>query len=357
MERNKDLSVEQYDAQPNDSTDMIPYEAQPIQITTIGEIRQDLISTFYQGASNLLITDSENAKLSEPVENEFVEIRHDGLIYYPQVFFRDKLNETFGRGQWALIQHAISQVGNKLCYDGSLYIRGCFVARAIGEHEYKENNPIGSWASSFESAKSDCLTRCCKDLGIAKELWQPKFIRAWIAEFAIQVQVDKNGQTKYLWRRKDQPKFHGEKSTPQEKKHEPKPQAKPEPAKTDSISEEQLKLLHTLGNKVYGKDWDAKRSELVSAVSNKKIESSSLLTKQQAQTLIDGLQKKAESIPSNEKVVVAKIKQAIVSIDNGIDFIAQDDELRAQIAEIKDVNVRKLLAEELTKKEKQFNQQ
>ncbi|MBK7380614.1 MAG: hypothetical protein IPJ03_16785 [Ignavibacteriales bacterium] len=34
-----------------------------------------------------------------------------------------------------------------------------------------------SWASVEESAKSDCLGRCCKDLGIFKELWQPNFVK------------------------------------------------------------------------------------------------------------------------------------------------------------------------------------
>ena len=65
------------------------------------------------------------------------------------------LNTTFGRGQWALIQHAVTQMGEILAYDGSLYVRGCFIARAMGEHKYHPNNPLTSWATVYESAKSD----------------------------------------------------------------------------------------------------------------------------------------------------------------------------------------------------------
>jgi hypothetical protein len=46
--------------------------------------------------------------------------------------------------------------------------------------------------------------RCCKDLGIASELWDPVFIREFKKEWGVQVWgVTNSGQKKALWRRKD----------------------------------------------------------------------------------------------------------------------------------------------------------
>lgn len=54
--------------------------------------------------------------------------------------------------------------------------------------------------------KSNALMRCCKDLGIASELWDPVFIRKWKALNAVDVwAVDvKSKQRRKVWRRKDE---------------------------------------------------------------------------------------------------------------------------------------------------------
>lgn len=172
----------------------------------------------YTNASMLKISDDEQKKLQEAVDDANVEIRPDGLIYLPQVFVRDKLNQVFGIGQWALIQHSTPKDpdSDKLYFDGSLYVRGCFAARAVGEGELHSNNPMQSWASVYESAKSDCLVRCCKDLGIAKELWMPAFGRDWQKKYAVRVWREKTGKKKdgavgsFQWRRKDVTPFFDE---------------------------------------------------------------------------------------------------------------------------------------------------
>lgn len=216
--------------------ELVPVQTEtlPVNITT-GEIeRQDLSVQFYQNASTLKITKEEQLQLQEPVDPEDIEIRPDGLIYYPQVFARQKLNDTFGAGQWALIEHSTPKINNTLCFVGSLYIRGCFVAKAIGEHEYWENNKNQSWASVYEAAKSDCLVRCCKDLGIGKELWQPKYGRAWVKEHAVKVFVkvkDRQSgkeETKVQWRRKDQDPYWNETGIVPNQNAEPPKQEKPE---------------------------------------------------------------------------------------------------------------------------------
>ncbi|MCU7495164.1 MAG: hypothetical protein HF314_04715 [Ignavibacteria bacterium] len=189
-------------------------------------------NNMYQKASLLTVTEKEQKALEAPLNPDEVEIRPDGLIYYPQVFYREKLNSIFGIGQWALIQHSISKIGNTLCFDGSLYVRGCFVSRALGEHEYYENNRNTSWASVYEAAKSDCLVRCCKDLGIAKELWQPAYGRDWVKKYAVKVFVEVKDrqtgktETKAQWRRKDADPFWNEKGIVPGSKYEPPQQKK-----------------------------------------------------------------------------------------------------------------------------------
>jgi len=162
----------------------------------------------YQRASTLVLLPEEGAALRADFDVAEVEIRPDGLIYLPQAFFRSRLNEVLGIGQWALVQHrVIMDMENYVYFDGSLLIRDCFVARAMGEGQKHDSNPMQSLAAVYESAKSDCIVRCCKDLSIASKLWQPEFARSWVERNAVKVWCDggdrplpKRG---YYWRRKD----------------------------------------------------------------------------------------------------------------------------------------------------------
>lgn len=55
---------------------------------------------------------------------------------------------------------------------------GQFVAEATGEQMLRQGM---TRVTAEESAKSNALMRCCKDLGIASELWDPTFINQWCA--------------------------------------------------------------------------------------------------------------------------------------------------------------------------------
>ncbi len=61
------------------------------------------------------------------------------------------------------------------------------VGIARGEQEFFDQNGI---ATATEAAKSNALMRCCKDLGIASELWDPRFIREFKAKHCIEVFVE-----------------------------------------------------------------------------------------------------------------------------------------------------------------------
>ena len=55
----------------------------------------------------------------------------------------------------------------------ALYCQGRFVAQAVGEHTFYTKSNL-AYGKACESAKSNALVRCCKDLGIASELWDTR---------------------------------------------------------------------------------------------------------------------------------------------------------------------------------------
>lgn len=192
-------------------TEHLPVESKDIP-SEIAEVEASVngMPDIYHGASMLKLSKREIELLSEPVDEKSVNIRPDGLLYLPQVFVREILNRTFGQCAWAWIHLGDEVKGNTLCVMGALYVRGQFVAKGVGEATYHKDNPMQSWASVWESGKSDSIVRCCKDLGIGKEMWQPRFCEKWIKDNAIKVKVNTKKGLKIWWRRKNAQPFEGE---------------------------------------------------------------------------------------------------------------------------------------------------
>jgi hypothetical protein len=176
------------------------------------QISKTPIFDLFRGASELVLTPEESDKLLAPVNEVNVQLRPDGLIYVPQVFTRERLNKSVGIGQWSLIEVEVKaeDIGDetKVFFVGALIIRKCFVSKAVGESTYHKTNPLESWATAYESAKSDALTRCAKDVGIFGELWDKNFVDAWIAKNAVKVWIE--GKQRPQWRKKDAPPFFKE---------------------------------------------------------------------------------------------------------------------------------------------------
>jgi hypothetical protein len=61
------------------------------------------------------------------------------------------------------------------------------ISIARGEQQYF--NPDGI-PTATEGCKSNALMRCCKDLGIASELWDPRFIKRFMKEMGKEVLVE-----------------------------------------------------------------------------------------------------------------------------------------------------------------------
>jgi hypothetical protein len=143
--------------------------------------------------------------LNAPFDPAMVEIKPDGICYLPGVFYRERLLDAFGSGGWALVPRAPARImGPIIVYHGALFCHGRFVAEAFGKNPYYATNKAQDYTDAAEGAKTDCITRCCKDLGIAKELWQPAWREKWTAEWAMKAWVDGGGDEKgkwYYWRK------------------------------------------------------------------------------------------------------------------------------------------------------------
>ncbi|WWD19615.1 hypothetical protein CI109_104077 [Kwoniella shandongensis] len=145
--------------------------------------------------------------LLRPLSVDDVEVKPDGLLYLPEIKYRRTLNAAFGPGGWGLAPRGETHVGTKIVSrEWGLVCLGRLVAIARGEQEFFDPSGI---ATATEACKSNALMRCCKDLGIASELWDPSFIRAFKKKHCVEVFVEHvtKKNKKKLWRKKDAPKF------------------------------------------------------------------------------------------------------------------------------------------------------
>ncbi|KIY00674.1 uncharacterized protein Z520_03339 [Fonsecaea multimorphosa CBS 102226] len=126
--------------------------------------------------------------LQAPIAPEDIEIKPDGIIYLPEIKYRRILNKAFGPGGWGLAPRGETIVTEKsVTREYALLAHGRLVSIARGEQDYftKEGIP-----TAVEGCKSNAMMRCCKDLGVASELWDPRFIRKFKAEHTREVFVE-----------------------------------------------------------------------------------------------------------------------------------------------------------------------
>ncbi|CAI8009253.1 Mitochondrial genome maintenance protein mgm101 homolog [Geodia barretti] len=172
-----------------------------VKETTITEGRS--IDDPYFGISTSTFPQRILSVLLHPVNEQDVEIKPDGLIYLPEIKYRRILNQAFGPGGWALMPRGNEGEGAQLITrEYSLYCHGRFISQATGEHTFYSKSNL-SYGKACESAKSNALTRCCKDLGIASELWDPQFVSKWKKQYSEEAWCEnvRNKEKKRLWRK------------------------------------------------------------------------------------------------------------------------------------------------------------
>lgn len=161
-----------------------------------------IMPVYFQGFEGTAVApfpDEARAVLAERVDPRDVEIRPDGIVYMSGVWYRRQLTRAFGAGAWSIVPRGPARtMGDLIVYHGALIILGRFVAEAVGECATRFGM---TYASALEGARTDCLTRCCKDLGLATELWDKTWREAWVRDCAFQDGVDSKGKPK--WKKRD----------------------------------------------------------------------------------------------------------------------------------------------------------
>lgn len=141
--------------------------------------------------------------LLAPLANEDIEIKPDGLLYLPEIKYRRILNRAFGPGGWGLAPRTESFITPKqISREYGLICHGRLVSVARGEQDYFGGQE--KITTALEGCKSNALMRCCKDLGIASELWDPQFIKAWKSKYCDEVFAEHvtTKKKKKLWKLK-----------------------------------------------------------------------------------------------------------------------------------------------------------
>jgi hypothetical protein len=150
----------------------------------------------FEGAAASPFSPEAAAVLAASVPEGEVEVKPNGIVYLPGVAYRRILTRAFGAGAWALLPRGPARtMGDLVVYHGALVVLGRFVSEAVGECETRQGM---SYASSLEGARTDCLTRCCKDLGVATELWDPAWRDGWLKKYTDREKDERTGKWKYF---------------------------------------------------------------------------------------------------------------------------------------------------------------
>ncbi|KAM0755793.1 Mgm101p-domain-containing protein [Meredithblackwellia eburnea MCA 4105] len=158
--------------------------------------------TSFHGMSAQPFSKEAAEALMRPLLAHEIEIKPDGLIYLPEIQYRRILNKAFGPGGWGLVPRSeLTVMKNIVSREWGLVAGGRLVSVARGEQTYFDPSGV---PTATEGCKSNALMRCCKDLGIASELWEPAFIRQFKATHCVEAwtehSVSKKKQKR--WRKK-----------------------------------------------------------------------------------------------------------------------------------------------------------
>lgn len=169
------------------------------------ELRPGILAQVNINQVGTLDIDEDALKvLQEALDPNDVQIRPDGLVYLPWTFYNKRLNRAFGILKWGLVPQGAPQVkdmGNStlVVWLHWLVVKGVPISMAGGETTYQPSNYTMSYGDAMEGARSSSLSRNCKNLGIALELWDTQWVDNWKKEYA-ETYKDKNGKTR--WRKK-----------------------------------------------------------------------------------------------------------------------------------------------------------
>ncbi|KAI9032221.1 mitochondrial genome maintenance MGM101-domain-containing protein [Hyaloraphidium curvatum] len=160
------------------------------------------LSQSFAGISESAFPPEATEVLLAEVDAVDVEVLPDGVPYLPEIKYRRILNKAFGPGGWALVPRSRHRITDKTVErEYALFCLGRFVSQAVGDAAYFDKSGI---ATATEAAKSKALMRTCKDLGVASQLWDPLWVRAFRENECERVAVEhvRTRQQNRVWRKK-----------------------------------------------------------------------------------------------------------------------------------------------------------
>ncbi|KAH6690485.1 mitochondrial genome maintenance MGM101-domain-containing protein [Plectosphaerella plurivora] len=158
----------------------------------------DWVRSFH-GISSEPFSDRAINILTKPLNVADIEVKPDGIVYLPEIKYRRILNAAFRPGGWAVVPRGDPIIHDRVVTrEHALVVDGRFIAQAQGENTFFNQEGI---PAAVEACKSNALMRCCKDIGIASELWDPVFIREFRRQHARQVWCEHvvNKTKRQLW--------------------------------------------------------------------------------------------------------------------------------------------------------------
>ncbi len=176
------------------------------RLAKIGELGE-LSHTGGIGLGEVKLSPEELTVISRPVNRDDVMLLPDGTAYLPHLFYTRWLNEAFGPTGWAIVPAAKpAKNENLIIVPYILYIHRVAVAYANGAAEYYEKNKRQTYDDVIESTVAFGLRRLCKRMGMALELWDKRWLHAFMLAEGIQVPVrSAGGEIVKQWRRRTDP--------------------------------------------------------------------------------------------------------------------------------------------------------
>lgn len=182
--------------------------------TTSHELQsQPAFSLAAEGLSRLRLSPAQKKTLRARFPPEKVALLPGGEIYIPNTFVRERLNEVAGPGAWGLDPRSTRLYDDErglFLQSYALLIDGFAVGIATGEQAWRPTNPRMTRGDAVEGAKSNALTRICKDLGIGHECHDRRYAYRFRLDHGVLVYYIDRGKKTTGWRHVDDPPLPGE---------------------------------------------------------------------------------------------------------------------------------------------------
>lgn len=157
---------------------IVPLNAEPAELikeesVEMSQVQARTISKFAE-ASIIEYTDHERNILFAPIDANEIKVRPDGQVYLEWAWYAERMDAAFGQGQWSLSpapwNPRLYRENNITYREYVLWIRGQFAANAVGHHE--EQRKTTNFGDAAEATYANALVRCCKRIGMARDLWK-----------------------------------------------------------------------------------------------------------------------------------------------------------------------------------------